>query len=313
MSVSNLKRCAKRSRQNAVILRTKMQQPDGSYRTVREDVLVDDPKNGVYDLTKWKRKYAAFEGRYAKRTDRPDNYSPAEEPLSDAHLKKQLEAKYGHLMVAEKVMEADAVYDNLLHTVLIPFVADRIYAGGLSAEFQMEALEAAKDAMRRAVFLYDPTHPPKGRNGADPAKLPSASLETYLATCARNAIIDFAKWTNGDKVGGWLIKLPISNAGKEDAACGEISAEAIPSEAKYSIGMIELCIDCAAIRELIERIHGKTHLEVFDKLLMEFADSQIYQSLGVTWRVFRTRYLRPIQDLVHCYWLEPNIPRSKWK
>lgn len=310
MAVSTSRNTSK----GGVVVRTAFQQPDGSYRVVREERLIDDPKKGVRDLTKWKRKYASFEGRHVSRVVRPDNYKPNEKPLTEQAFRKRLMAKYGHLLVESRIREADDIYEELLHRVLIPFVADRVYVGRLSAEFQDEALEVARDAMRRAIANYDPAHPPKERERDEDEPLHGASLKTFLATCARNAIVDFIKWTNSDRVGGWTVKAPITNRGREEAAeRGEISTEVIPAEAKYNTRTLELCVDCAVVRNLIARIHGRKHLEVFDKLLQEFSDIEIYQPMGITWRVFRTQYLRPIQRLVDYYWLQPSIPELEWK
>lgn len=316
MAVSTLRKCAKRSRISAVRWRTYWKNPDDTYRFEREELLVDDPKNGIYDLTKWKRKYASFDGKYISRRSRPDNYPPQPPPMTKAEFVARAHEKYGKyiLLTDEQFNEVEAIYQKFEQRVFIPLVADLIAAGTLSPEFKLDALDAAHYGMHLARVCYDPTHAPNKHEGIPEDALTPASLETYLIVCGRNAMRNFVEWTHTEKAGGWLIKQPISNASKAAAEeKGEISVEVLPVEARYNIGMVDICLDCATIRKLILKIHGSLFLDIFDKRLNEENDVDIYTPLKVSPGVFRTQYLRPIQDLVNCYWLEPNIPRREWK
>lgn len=316
MAVSTLQKCAKRSRISAVRWRTYWKNPDDTYRFEREEFLVDDPKNGVHALTKWKRKFAAFEGKHVSPHPRPDNYQLPPPPLTLAEFKARAFKKYHNFITLtdEQFNEVEGIYEKLERRAFIPLVSDLIASEMLSPEYKLDALDAAHYAMHLARLSYDPTHPPKKRDGVPESELTSASLETFLSVCGINAIRNFVDWTHTEKGGGWLIKQSITNGNRQDAEQrGEISAEVIPVEAKYNLPMVDICLDCATIRKLILKIHGSVFLEVFDKRLDEEDDVKIYTPLKVSPGVFKTRYLRPIQDLVNIYWLEPHLPRRDWK
>ena len=315
MAVSTLQKCAKRSRIAAVRWRTYWKNPDDTYRFEREELLVDDPKNGIRALTKWKQKFASFEGKHVSPHPRPDNYQ-LPPPMTSAEFKRKAYKKYHNFITLtdEQFNEVEAIYEKLEKVAFIPFVADLIASTILSPEFKLDALDAAHYAMQLARVNYDPAHPPKKREGVPESELTSASLETYLSVCGFNAIRNFVDWTHTEKGGGWLIKQSITNGNRQNAEQrGEISAEVIPVEAKYNPAMVDICLDCATIRKLIFKIHGSVLLEVFDKRLKEEDDVDIYKPLHVTPGVFKTRYLRPVQDLVNIYWLEPHTPRHEWK
>lgn len=301
-----------RNSKKAVLWRTKWQNADGSYRLVAEKVLRDDPKNGIHDLRDYKRRFASFEGRHVSRAVRPDNYT-AEDAEAEQKRRDRFDREHPVLDDYE-LAKADEIFNSLKDSVFEVVIRCAIADNRLNALYHDEALEAALDAVRRGIRNYDPEHPPKVRLGVKPEDVKPASLKTFLAICGRNAIMNFARLSNGEKAGGWAIRVPISNQRPVDAAeNGEISVEAMPAEARYDQKMVELVIDCAIVRRMIYGIYGKTILDVFDKRLAEFDDAEIYQELGVTPGVFRTRYLRPFQRLVDMMWIQSNLPEREWK
>ena len=297
-----------------VIWRTYTKRVDDSYQLQSEERLVDDPANGVRDYSKWRQKYAAFEGKRRaprKKRVRKDDDTPWM-TLSRHDDPLPTEVLAAARLNDAQAYEAEAAYEELLGKSIVPLVVNRIHSGALPAEYEMDAFDAARHAVLAAYAKYDAERPPKKREGVSEKDVHSASLKTFLMLCVRHAISDLVRQINSDKGGGWLQKCPISNA-VENVEPGRISAEVIPADAKYDIKTVDFCNDCASVRMLISKLLGSRFLEVFDRRMDEEPDSHIYADLKVTAGVFKTRFLRPIQRLVAMHWIEPNTPERDWK
>ena len=68
-----IEKAAAKKEKLLIRVRTEMRTGNGTYFSPWR-ILKDDPKNGIYDLTNWKRKYQAFDGHYASRKRYPSRY-----------------------------------------------------------------------------------------------------------------------------------------------------------------------------------------------------------------------------------------------
>ena len=152
--------------------------------------LRDDPKNGVYDLTNWNKKFHPFGGRYSSRKHYPSRYRTDETKENG----KSSSSPYPHMCSFDEeefynfFAKHKGRYSQLVKL--------RIKSGELQDYLQDEALDAICDGVRVAYLKYDPKHPPKfclERGG----NVKSASLETFLEHVARHVVVVVWPWVCG--------------------------------------------------------------------------------------------------------------------
>ena len=197
---------------------------DGSGRRIleREELLRDDPKNGVYDLTRWYKKYASFGGRYASRKRYPSRYRDEKNVWYAKRPGSTTYTPFPPMTDAEQAMFDDFFMSQ--RSLYLDFIANKILEGELRDDLKLDALEAIYDGIRAAYLKYDPEHPPKYRpeNGGKPKP---ASRETFCARVARNTLSDFIDIMNADKRGFRVKHLSISERSRKEIEAGEVSAE----------------------------------------------------------------------------------------
>lgn len=274
---------------------------DGSGRRIleREELLRDDPKNGVYDLTRWYKKYASFGGRYASRKRYSSRYR---EEKNAWYAKKPGCTSYTpfpRMTDAEQAMFDDFFMSQ--RSLYLDFIANKIHEGELRDDLKLDALEAIYDGIRAAYLKYDPKHPPKyhSENGGKPKP---ASRETFCARVARNTLSDFIAFMNANKRGYKVEHLSISEKSEVDLDPGEVSAESLADDHRPTIQDVEFRIDVEILRNRLP-----SHLRVvLDMLLEEWPHNLIRQQMGISYDKYERHYLSPIQNLAADLGFEPS-------
>ena len=173
---------------------------DGSGKRIleREELLRDDPKNGVFDLSRWYKKYAAFGGCYSSRRRYPSRYRKEKNVWYTKRPGSSSYTPFPPMTDAEQTTFDDFFMSQ--RSLYLDFIANKILEGELRDDLKLDALEAIYDGVRAAYIKYDPEHPPKYRpTNSDKPK--SASRETFCARVARNTLSDFIDIMNAEKRG----------------------------------------------------------------------------------------------------------------
>lgn len=275
---------------------------DGSGRRIleREELLRDEPKNGVYALTRWHMKYAPFGGNYVSRKRYPSRYR--EEERSVWHARRTGGASYTPFppMTDFERMEFDDFFMSQ-RSLYLDFIAGKILEGELRDDLKLDALEAMCDGVRAAYLKYDPERPAR-RRPEDGGKPKPASRETFCARVARNALSDFIDITNADKRGFRVRHLSVSEKPRGDVGAGEVSAECLADDRRDSVRDMAFRIDVEILRDRLP----PNLRAVLDMLLEEWPHYLIRQRLGVSNDRYERRCLGPIQNLAADLGFEPS-------
>lgn len=274
---------------------------DGSGKRIleREELLRDNPKNGVYDLTRWYKKYASFSGCYASRKRYPSRYREEKNIWYAKRPGSTVYSPFPYMTDAQQDEFDDFFMSQ--RSLYLDFISNKILEGELRDDLKLDALEAIYDSLRAAYLKYDPEHPPKYRpeNGGKPKP---ASRETFCARVARNALSDFIDIMSADKRGFRSIHLSISEKSRKDIDAGEISADALGDDGHDTVRDMEFRIDVEILRS-----HLPSHLrKVLDMLLMEWPHSLIRQQMAISNDKYLRRYLSPIQKFAADLGFEPS-------
>lgn len=281
-----------------VRVRTEMRTGNGTYFSPWR-ILKDDPKNGIYDLTNWKRKYQAFDGHYASRKRYPSRYR---EEKNIWYAKRPGSTVYSPFPYMTDAQQDE--FDDFFMSqrcLYLDFISNKILEGELRDDLKLDALEAIYDGIRAAYLKYDPEYPPKYRpeNGDKPK---AASRETFCARVARNSLHDFIDIMNADKRGFRVKHLSITEKSKKEADAVEVSAECLADERHDTVRDMEFSIDVEILRR-----HLPSHLRiVLDMLLNEWPHYLIRQQMGISNDKYERRYLSPIQKFAADLGFEPS-------
>ena len=294
-SRKTIAKAATKKEKSLVRVRTEWRTGSGTFFSPWR-VLKDDPRNGIYDLTNWNRKFHAFDGRHVSRKRYPSRYRAegyechAEEPDSSSS------SSFPSLTEAQE-KELAKLFESQ-HGLYLNWIGNKIREGELREDLKLEALDAIFDGIRAAYLKYDPEHPPKYRlkNGDKPKP---ASRETFCARVARNSLADFVDFMNASKRRVWVTHLSIS---EKDDGPGEVSAECLADDHRPTIRDVEFRIDVETLRN-----HLPSHLrDVLDMLLEEWPRSLICRHLSVSPEKFNKQFLSPIQNLAADLGFEPS-------
>lgn len=295
------RRIAKATAKKAKFLirvRTEMRTGNGTYFSPWR-ILKDDPKNGIYDLTNWKRKYQAFDGHYASRKRYPSRYRNEKNAW---YAKKQSSTSYTPFppMTDDEQKEFDDFFATQ-RGLYLDFIGKKILEKALRDDLKLDALEAIYDGVRAAYFSYDPERQAMYRP-ENCTKPKTASRETFFAHVARNALSDFIDIMNADKRGFKMKHLSISEKTEEDVEPDEVSAECLVDDRRDTIRDMEFRIDVEILRNRLP-----SYLRVvLDMLLEEWPHSLIRQQLAVSHDKYLRLYLSPIQKLAADLGFEPS-------
>lgn len=255
--------------------------------------LIDDPKNGIHDLSNWIKKYEPFGGHYASRKARPMRRELSERTSwynRDPDNAASSLSPFPY-MTNEDQAGFDAFFDSQKNKYLW-FIDQRIANGELRDDLKPTALEAIYDGLRKAYFTYDPARPPKYRpdNGGE-AK--PASRETYFSRVANNELSDFISIVNADKRGFRYAHSYLTSKPDEEVGDNEVNEEDIAEERRNTVRDMIFRID---VDELRRRLAPEV-CRVFDLLMDGHPHYQICSLLGVSNDKYRLRYLSPIQKV----------------
>lgn len=273
---------------------------DGSGRRIleREELLRDDPKNGVYDLTQWYKKYAPFRNSHTSGKRFPSRYRQSRNVW---YAKKPGGSSYTPFPPMTEAEQKE--FDDFFMTqrgLYLDFIGSKILEKALRDDLKLDALDAIYDGVRAAYFRYDPERPPKYRP-ENCAKPKSASRETFFARVARNTLSDFIDLVNAEKRGGGVTHLSISSKPDDETNSDEVSAECLADDRRNTVRDMEFRLDVEILRS-----HLPLRLRiVLDMLLEEWPHSLIRQRLAVSHDKYLRRYLSPIQKLAADYGFEP--------
>lgn len=281
-----------------VLVRTYRINGSGERILEREELLHDDHKNGVYDLSRWYRKYASFAGHHGSRKRYPSRYRDEKNVW---YAKKPGGSSYSPFPTLTDAQQAE--FDDFFLSqrgLYLDFIAGKIIEGELRDDLKFDALESIYDGIRAAYLKYDPVHPPKYRaeNGNKPK---SASRETFFARIARNSLADFIDIMNAEKRGFRTTHLSISEKSRKEILPGEMSAECLEDERHGTVRSMEFKFDIETLRRRLPS-HLKT---VLDMLLHEWPHSMIRKQMAVSNDKYLKQYLSPIQKLAAELGFEP--------
>lgn len=253
--------------------------------------LRDDPKNGVYDLTNWNKKFHPFGGRYSSRKHYPSRYRTDETKENG----KSSSSPYPHMCSFDEeefynfFAKHKGRYSQLVKL--------RIKSGELQDYLQDEALDAICDGVRVAYLKYDPKHPPKfclERGG----NVKSASLETFLEHVARHALSDFIDYVSAEKRDFNKVAFTTDDETEGDG----VDVEMLKDERRNTLYDRLFWFDIEVLRERL----SQDLRDVLDKLLKGDTHYAIYTSLRVSRDRYRKDYLAPIQNLAAELGFEPT-------
>ena len=293
-----IEKAAAKKEKLLIRIRTEMRTGNGTYFSPWR-ILKDDPKNGIYDLTNWKRKYQAFDGHYASRKRYPSRYREEKNVWYVKRPGSTTYTPFPPMTDAEQAMFDDFFMSQ--RSLYLDFIANKILEGELRDDLKLDALEAIYDGIRAAYLKYDPEHPPKYRpeNGGKPKP---ASRETFCARVARNTLSDFIDIMNADKRGFRVKHLSITERSRKEIEAGEVSAECLADDRRDSVRDMEFRIDVEILRNRLP-----SHLRVvLDMLLEEWPHYLIRQQMGISNDKYERRYLSPIQKFAADLGFEPS-------
>lgn len=273
---------------------------DGSGKRIleREVLLRDDPKNGVFDLSRWYKKYAAFGGCYSSRRRYPSRYRKEKNVWYTKRPGSSSYTPFPPMTDAEQTTFDDFFMSQ--RSLYLDFIANKILEGELRDDLKLDALEAIYDGIRAAYLKYDPEHPPKYRSkNSDKPK--SASRETFCAHVARNTLSDFIDIMNAEKRGFRTTHLSISEKSIKETLAGEVSAESLEDKQHDTVQIMEFKFDVEILRRRLP-MHLRS---VLDMLLQEWPHSLIQKKIAVSNDKYLKQYLSPIQKLAAELGFEP--------
>lgn len=290
-------KAATKKEERLVRVRTELRTGNGTYFSPWR-ILKDDPKNGIYDLTNWKRTYHSFINRHTSGKRFPSRYRQSRNVW---YAKKPGGSSYTPFPPMTEAEQKE--FDDFFMTqrgLYLDFIGSKILEKALRDDLKLDALDAIYDGVRAAYFRYDPERPPKYRP-ENCAKPKSASRETFFAHVARNTLSDFIDLVNAEKRGGGVTHLSISSKPDDETNSDEVSAECLADDRRNTVRDMEFRLDVEILRS-----HLPLHLRiVLDMLLEEWPHSLIRQRLAVSHDKYLRRYLSPIQKLAADYGFEP--------
>ena len=283
-----------------VLVRTYRIDGSGGRILEREELLRDDPRNGVCDLTRWHRKYAPFGGNYAPRKRYPSRYRGEEGSVWHARGPGGAPRTPFPPMTDAERTEFDDFFMSQ-RGLYLDFIDNKILEGELRDDLGLDALEAMCDGVRAAYLKYDPERP-AGRRPEGGGKPRPASRETFCARVARNALSDFIDITNAGKRGFRARHLSVSERPRGDVGAGEVSAECLADDRRDPVRDMAFRIDVEILRDRLP----PNLRAVLDMLLEEWPHHLIRQRLGVSNDRYERRCLGPIQNLAADLGFEPS-------